>query len=109
MQIPRHRAFALLNLCVGDEIWNVETCRQSGVPEAWIAELSDAFESGYQSDHQTIYVDDAPTNQYHGVRDLDIAIKVAEALGVNAERATSSAMHRRAMVQAIKTAVFDGE
>lgn len=109
MQIPRHRALALLNLCVGDEIWNTETCQQSGVPDAWIAELSGAFESGYQSDHQTIYVDNSPTNQYHGVRDLDLAMKLAGVLGVDVERATSSAIHRRAIVQAIKIAVFDGE
>lgn len=109
MQIARHRALALLNLCVGDEIWNLETCRQSGVPEAWITELADAFESSFDSDHQTIYLDQTPTNQYHGVRDLDLALKLGEVLGVDVARATQSAIHRRAIVNAIKTAVFDGE
>ena len=109
MSIPRHRAFALLTQCVGDEIWSVETCRDAGVPEPWINELSDAFESGYNSDQQTIYVENTATNQYHGVRDLDLAVKLGTALGIDVNRATRSAMQRRAIVQAIKNAVFDGE
>ncbi|MCP4944413.1 MAG: hypothetical protein GY924_20865 [Planctomycetaceae bacterium] len=109
MSIPRHRALAILNLCVGDEIWNEETCHRSGIPPNWINEMSDAIESGYKTDTETIYVDNRATNQYHGVRDLDLAIRLGKVLGVDVERATQSAISRRAIVQAIKNAVFDGD
>ena len=109
MSIPRHRALAILNLCMGDEIWSLETCQESGVPPGWIAEMSDAIESGFNTDEQTIYVENKPTNQYHGIRDLDLAIRVGKVLGVDTERATQSALSRRAVVHAIKSAVFEGE
>jgi hypothetical protein len=109
MSIPRHRALAILNLCVGDEIWNEETCHRSGVPQDWIHEMSDAIESGYKTDTETIYVANEATNQYHGLRDLDLAIRLGQVLGVDVERATQSSISRRSMVQAIKNAVFDGD
>ena len=109
MAIPRHRALAILNLCVGDEIWNEETCHGSGVPQSWINEMSDAIESGYKVDTETIYVDNQATNQYHGVRDLDLAIRLGKVLGIDVDRATQSSISRRAIVQAIKNAVFDGD
>jgi len=71
--------------------------------------MSDAIESGYRTDTETIYVDNKATNQYHGVRDLDLAIRLGKVLGVDIERATQSAISRRAIVQAIKNAVFDGD
>jgi hypothetical protein len=71
--------------------------------------MSDAIESGYKTDTETIYVDNRATNQYHGVRDLDLAIRLGEVLGVDVDRATQSAISRRAIVQAIKNAVFDGD
>ena len=109
MSIPRHRALALLNLCRGDEIWNVETCRTSGVPEDWIQEMSDAVESGYGTDSDTIYVSNRPTNQYFGVRDLDLAMRLGKSLGIDVDRATQSSISRRSIVQAIKNAVFEGD
>ena len=65
-----HRALARLSECRGDEIWSIEHCRERGVPEDWIDDLSDAFESGYRTDRETIYVGNTSVNQYHGVRDL---------------------------------------
>jgi|TARA_B110000495_G_C22688257_1_gene405842 hypothetical protein len=109
MSIPRHRALAILNLCVGDEIWSLETCRESGIPAEWIAEMADAIESGFNTDEHTIYVENKPTNQYHGIRDLDLAIRVGKVLGIDIDRATQSAFNRRAIVHAIKSAVFEGE
>lgn len=109
MRIARDKALALLSQCRGDEIWSVEHCRSHGVPEAWIAELADAFESGYHADQDTIYVGAAATNQYHGVRDLDLAVRVAESIGLRPDRITANVLGRRAMVQAIKQALFDGE
>ncbi len=105
--IARHRALALLNQCTGDEIWSVQACREAGVPEAWIDELEDTFESGFRTDSQTIYVENAPTNQYHGVRDIDLAIHLARSMGLDVDRVTPAALGRRAMVAAIKEAVMD--
>ena len=109
MSIPRHRALAILNLCVGDEFWNEETCRNSGVPQSWIQEMSDAIESGYTTDAETIYVSNKATNQYHGIRDLDLAIRLGKELGVDVDRATQSSINRRSIVQSIKNAVFEGD
>lgn len=108
-RIPRHRALALLSQCVGEEIWNIETCRQTGVPEVWIEELCDTFESGFRTDSQTIYVQNAVTNQYRGVRDLDLAIRLAHSMGLDVDRITATALGRRGIVAAIKEAVMDGE
>lgn len=109
MRISRDRALALLSRCRGDEIWSVEHCRDQGVPEAWISELADAYESGYRSDHDTIYVSDRATNQYHGVRDLDLAMRLGKTMGLQVERVTANILGRRAMVEAIKQAIMDGE
>ncbi len=108
MRLPRHRALALLCECSGDEIWSVQHCRQRGVPELWIEELSDAFESSFRTDSQTIYLDNQPTNQYHGVRDVDLAMRLAESMGLDVDRVVATALGRRGIVQAIKDAVMEG-
>ena len=105
--LPRHRALALLTECTGDEIWSLDHCRLRRVPEAWIEELSDAFESGYQSDQQTIYVKDNSVNQYHGVRDVDLAIKLGVCLGIDVESATAMSTTRSRVVAAIKDALME--
>jgi len=92
----------LLLQCTGDEIWSVETCRQQGVPETWIEELQGAFESGFDSDRNTIYEDGRMVNQYHGVLDLHLAYKLAEYLNIDWKRVTSTAMGRQAEVVAIQ-------
>ncbi|MFK8110792.1 MAG: hypothetical protein AB8B91_01240 [Rubripirellula sp.] len=109
MNIPRHRALALLTKCTGDEIWSPTHCREVGVPEAWIEKLSDTFESGFQSNTQTIYVEEGLTNQYHGVRDVDLAMELARSLGIDLDRAIATASSRQAVVAAIKQAMMDGE
>jgi hypothetical protein len=92
----------ILLQCTGDEIWSVETCRQQGIPETWIDELQAAFESGFDSDRNTIYEDGRMVNQYHGVLDLHLAYKLAEYLGIDWRRATAAALGRQAEVAAIK-------
>lgn len=103
--LSRLKARMLLAECRGDEIWSVVTCRQQGVPEAWIEELADTFESGFRSDRETIYEAGQVTNQYHGVRDLHLAHKLAEFLGVNSQRVTEFALGREAEVRALQEAV----
>jgi hypothetical protein len=100
--LPRDRALQLLSECNGDEIWSVEHCRLRRLPEAWIAELCDGYESGFEHDSQTIYFENRKLNQYEGVRDVDLAIKLASELGVNLDEVQSRATSRRALVMAIK-------
>jgi hypothetical protein len=102
------KAQMLLMKCTGDEIWSVETCQKEGVPQAWIEELQDTFESGYDTDRNTIYVDDKMTNQYHGVLDLHLAYKLAEFLNVDWQGVTQFAIGRRAEVKAIQEAFEEG-
>ncbi len=108
MKLPRQRALALLSECTGDDIWSVQHCRDRGVPESWIEELADAFESSFRTDSQTIYVDHQLTNQYHGIRDVDLAIRLTTSMGLDVDRVMATALGRRAIVQAIKDAVMEG-
>ena len=103
--LSRLKARMLLAECRGDEIWSSETCRQKGVPEVWIEELSDTFESGFRSDRETIYENDRITNHYHGVRDLHLAHKLAEFLGVNSRGVTEFSLGREAEVRSLQEAV----
>lgn len=94
----------LLAKCCGDEIWSLEICRSEGIPEAWIEELQDSFESGFDTDRNTIYVDGEVVNQYHGLLDLHIAYKLAEYLGIDCNAETRNALGRRSEVQALQEA-----
>ncbi|MEM7784552.1 MAG: hypothetical protein AAF623_14480 [Planctomycetota bacterium] len=96
------RAQFLLLKCRGDEIWDLETCRQERIPESWIAEMMDAFESGFDRDSNTIYYEGKMVNQYEGVHDLHLAYKLAEFLGIDWKRATSGIISRCGQVQALK-------
>lgn len=106
--ISRLKALTLLEECTGVDIWPIEYCRQRGIPEDWIEELADAFESGYENDRDTIYYKDRPINQFHGILDFDLAIRLGLSLGVDVERVTATAMTRPATVKAIKEAVEEG-
>lgn len=93
----------LLLKCVGDEIWSEETCVKEGVPRAWIDELCDNYESGFDSDSNTIYGEDGRlTNQYRGVSDLRLAYKLAEFIGLDWQSAVAVCASRRGEVAAIK-------
>lgn len=113
MRLRRDRVLALLQECRGDEIWSEKTCRERGVPEAWIAELADIFESNPAVDHDAIYVAEGGrermTNQYRGVRDVDLANRLARELGLPSETGAVAAYGRRGAVERIKDAVMDGE
>jgi hypothetical protein len=105
VSLSRLRALTLLDECTGIDIWPVEHCRSRGVPEDWIDALADAHESGFQRDEETIYLHQHVVNQFHGISDLSLAMKLGEFLGVDVDRATSAAFSRTAIVRAIKEAV----
>ena len=94
----------LLAECTGRDIWPLELCREKGIPEAWIEQLADCFESGFASELETIYFEDAPVNQYHGVQDLHLAHKLGEYLGVDTVAVTETKFGRLAEVRAIQEA-----
>lgn len=83
----------------------MDICRQKGVPEDWIEELCDAYESGFLTDRQTIYFEEKSVNQFEGVHDLQLAYKLGEFLGVDTQRVTSAALGWPAEVRAIREAV----
>lgn len=109
IRLPRERALAILQECRGDEIWSLEHCRLRGVPELWIEDLVDTYESGFQRDSETIYWKGNITNQYRGVHDVKLAIHVARSMGLDVDRVTQSALGRVGIVNAIKEAVEDGD
>jgi hypothetical protein len=105
MPFGRLNALMLLSECSGDDIWSPEHCRLRGVPAAWIEELRDSYESGFQRDAETIYLADRAINQYHGLRDVDLAIKCGEYLGLDIEDIISQAATRRHLVRLIREAI----
>ncbi len=109
MPLARHRALAILDQCTGDHIWSWDHCQQQGVPPEWFDQLSDTFESGFRHDSQTIYTDRGVTNQYRGIRDVDLAVQVGRLLGVSVEPILSRYPSRLSIVTAIKHAVSDHE
>ncbi len=105
MPFGRLNALMLLSECSGDDIWSPEHCRQRGVPPDWIEELRDSYESGFERDSETIYLEDRVTNQYHGLRDVDLAIKLGEYLGIDVQTLISNAASRRHLVRLIREAI----
>ena len=103
MSLSRLKALAILNECTGVDIWSAHTCREKGVPQQWIDELADCFESGYKSDEEVIYHQQQRVHQYHGVHDLELARKIAQLFGVNTSMIVAAS--REAEVRAIKEAV----
>jgi hypothetical protein len=95
----------LLSDCTGDEIWSIEHCRRVRVPDTWVADCVDAYESGFDDDSQTIYYRDRVVNQFEGVRDVDIACLIAKQLGLNIARLVESSFSRRDLVNKIRETV----
>jgi hypothetical protein len=100
----RLKALMLLQECTGDDIWSLEHCRLRDLPQGWIDEMMDNFESGFDSDSQTIYVQNRTTNQYRGVRDFDLAQRLGRLLGLPVDNLLSTAASRRRFVQALQDA-----
>lgn len=105
----RSQALMLLSECTGDDIWSLSHCKKRQVPQAWIDELRDAYESGFKSDSERIYYNNEPILQFEGVRDVDLACKLGTLLGVNVARIVQSQFSRRGVVQSIREAIEDGD
>ena len=101
-------ALSLLSECSGDDLWSIAYCRERGIPAVWIEELLDAFESNFANESQTIYLDNQRVNQYEGIRDVDLACKLGEYLGVDVSHILSLANNRQRAVQAIRESVEEG-
>ena len=95
----------LLLKCQGDEIWPEDICRDAGIPQAWIDELIEQYESGFDTDHNTIYKDGQLLNQFRGVSDLLLAYKLADYLGIDWQRETGHIVSRSGKVSALKEAL----
>jgi len=103
--MDRIRARLLLEECTGDDLWSLEYCRQQRIPEAWIEEMGDCFESGFRSDRETIYYQERMVGQYEGVRDVDLACRLARFLGIDPDPLKQQAWDRRDLVRRLKEAV----
>ena len=106
--VDRYQAILILNECSGDDIWSLEYCSQKGIPEAWIQELLDCYESGFQRHSETIYHDGKLVAQFEGIRDVDLACKLGVFLGAPVSQIVVSAFSRSSVVQAIQEAVEEG-
>ncbi len=95
----------LLLKCQGDEIWPEDVCLAAGVPQNWIDELVEQYESGFDTDQNTIYKDGRTLNQFRGVSDLLLAYKLADYIGIDWHRVTDHIISRTGKVAAIKEAL----
>lgn len=112
MRLTPDIALSLLQECTGDDLWSIEHCQARGVPQDWIDELADAYETSYRISSETIYVPDPDrgkrvVNQYYGIRDVDLAIKIANDFGVDMNQIHAVAISRQGIVNAIKEAVME--
>jgi hypothetical protein len=105
IHLTRVKARILLAECRGDEIWSLSYCESRGIPDAWVQELEDCFESGFANRRDTIFYQGNLTNQFHGVRDLDLALRLAEFLGVDTRPIVAYTLGDVATVIALKEAV----
>ena len=103
--LTRLKAQILLDECTGDDIWSIDLCQQKGIPQTWVEELSDAYESGFNNDGETIYYGDRIVNQFEGIRDIDLAIRLSEFLGVRSDEICANRYSRAAVVKALQEAV----
>lgn len=101
-------ALVLLSECTGDDIWSVEHCRLRRVPDDWVEEMVDGFESGFDTDVNTIYVGDHAVNQYEGIHDFDLAVRIGEHLGVDVRSLVPYASSRRELVCLIQDTIEEG-
>ncbi len=95
----------LLSECTGDDIWSIPYCQQRLVPQSWIDQCRDGYESGFNSTQETIYYHNKPVNQFEGIRDVDLACKLGVVLGIDVSSILARHRSRRDVVLAIQEAV----
>ena len=95
----------ILLKCQGDEIWPEDVCLAAGIPQVWIDELVEKYESGFDTDQNTIYKDGQMVNQFQGVSDLLLAYKLADYIGIDWQRETGHIVSRTGKVDALKEAL----
>ena len=105
----RSLALKLLSECTGDDIWSIDYCHKSLIPDSWILELQDAYECGFSCPSQLIFYRGEAVNQFEGVRDVDLACKIGQLLNVNVSRIVEQQFSRAGVVRAINEAIEDGE
>jgi hypothetical protein len=105
----RGHALKLLSECTGDDIWSIEYCRQKLIPNRWIVELRDAYESGFQTANETIFYRDQVVNQFEGIRDVDLACKIGQMLGVDVSRVVQMQFSRTGVVRVVREAIEEGD
>jgi hypothetical protein len=106
--ISRAQALHLLQLCDGEEIWSIEYCHRQNVPARWVRDLRSAYESGFTDPSQTIYYDGQIVNQFEGVLAVDIALRIAEVLGIDPAAILRSHRGRSEIVRAIQEQIEEG-
>jgi hypothetical protein len=106
--LNRFKALQLLAECTGDDIWPPNYCNQQQIPTVWIDELRDCYESGFESDSLTIYREGRTLNQFDGIRDVDLACKLGEFLGIDVTPLCHQAWSRSHLVSQIQEAVEEG-
>lgn len=70
--------------------------------------MADAFESGFDDHRQTIFVGDQIVGHYHGIRDVDLARRIAAEIGLNVAEIESRSISRSHLVQNIHEAIEEG-
>lgn len=102
------RALILLGECTGDDIWSIDHCEQRRVPREWVAQLRDCYESGFEpgfrESDETIFVGSSIVNQYEGIRDVDLALKIGEYLDLDLDELRAVSPDRASLVRAIREA-----
>lgn len=98
----RYSAELLLTRCRGDEVWSPAHARKMGVPESWIEEFSDCYESGFDRNQNTLYTDSGLVNHYHGITDLEVAYRAADYLGIDTDRVRRLPLSRLGQVEQLK-------
>ncbi|MCR9292612.1 MAG: hypothetical protein NXI32_07830 [bacterium] len=105
MPFDRLKALSLLSECTGDDIWSLEYCHSRGVPRMWVDDLRDCFESNPQRESESIFLQESPINQYEGLRDVDLACKLGEFLGIDVQPLAAFSLSRADLVRRIQEAV----
>lgn len=105
---PIDRLLSWLDECTGETIWPVQYARQRGIPESWIDEIADAHESGFRDDRETIYHNEKVVNQFHGITDSDLAIKIAATMGLDTRQVRAASRGRIDLVRQIKELIEEG-